>query len=115
MQTFVSNLRPAEILRFHPPAICEDESLRASVEGRGLDADGTRVSSGAPCPICQGLGDCRTHIAEQFARCVREPSERRLATGGGMQRVERAPADINSGSVHAAGERLGDASPGIVP
>jgi hypothetical protein len=66
--------------------------MRANVGYQGLDADWTQVSHATPCPVCGGLGGCRTHVEEQFACCVQEPSEWRLANGGWLHRIERAPA-----------------------
>jgi hypothetical protein len=114
MQTFVNNLRPAEIVESPPPAYREDQPMRANVGYQGLDADWTRVSHGAPCPICGGLGDCRTHVEEEFACCVHEPSEWRLANGGWLHRIERAPSVLAARIVRVAGDRLADAAPGIV-
>ena len=88
--------------------------MRANVGYQGLDADWIRVSHATPCPICGGLDDCRTHVEEEFACCVLEPSEWRLANGGWLHRVAPAAAELGARRVRIAGERLGDASPGIV-
>ena len=53
----------------------------------GLDGDWIRVSRTAPCPVCGGAADCRTHSEEAFACCVQQPSEWRLNNGGWLHRV----------------------------
>jgi hypothetical protein len=88
--------------------------MRANVGYHGLDADWTGVSHAAPCPICGGFGQCRTHVEGEFACCVLEPSEWRLANGGWLHRIERAPAVLGARLVRVADERLGKAPPGIV-
>jgi hypothetical protein len=113
MRTFVSDLRPAEIRRSRPPPHREDRPMRANVGYHGIDADWTRVSHAAPCPICGGFGQCGIHVEEEFACCVHEPSEWRLANGGWLHRIERAPALV-ARLVRVAGERLGKEPPGIV-
>jgi hypothetical protein len=88
--------------------------MRANVGYEGLDADWTRVTDRAPCPICGGAGDCRTHVEQEFTCCVREPSEWRLVNGGWLHRIARAPAVVAGGIARVADERIADASPGIV-
>jgi hypothetical protein len=83
--------------------------MRANVGYQGLDADWIRVSHAAPCPICGGLDDCRTHVEQEFACCVLEPSEWRLANGGWLHRIERAVA-VGARLVRVAGDRLGAGS-----
>jgi hypothetical protein len=114
MRAFVSNLRPAEIAISRPPPHRKDPPMRANVGYQGLDADWTRVSHAEPCPICRGFGQCRTHVEEEFACCVHEPSEWRLANGGWLHRIERTPVVVAARRVRVVGERLGDAPPGIV-
>jgi hypothetical protein len=55
----------------------------------GLDGDWDRVTGSAPCPICGGGADCRTHSNEAFACCVQRPSEWRLNNGGWLHRIDR--------------------------
>ena len=84
--------------------------MRANVE-HGVDADWTSVSGTTPCPVCGGFERCRTHVAEQLACCVAEPSEWRLANGGWLHRLELTPAV----AARLAGEpRAGDVSSGVV-
>jgi hypothetical protein len=88
--------------------------MRANVGYQGLDADWNRVSHAAPCPICGGVAECRTHIEEEFACCVREASEWRLTNGGWLHRVERWSGVAAARLLRVTGERPPDASPGIV-
>jgi hypothetical protein len=90
--------------------------MRANVGYQGLDADWARVSAAAPCPICSGLDACRTHIEEEFACCVQEPSDWRLDNGGWLHRIERAPAPVAvvAGLKLPPEIALGDASSGVV-
>jgi hypothetical protein len=118
MYSFVSNLRPAEIVRSSPFTLREDQAMRANVGYQGLDADWTRVSQGSPCPVCGGLGDCRTHVEEQFACCVQEPSEWRLDNGGWLHRIELAPALLATRMIRISAPgiqgELGEAAPDVV-
>ncbi len=96
MQTFVSNLRPAESVGAPPSAPSKDWTMRANVEHLGVDADWTIVSGAKPCPVCGGFDECRTHVEECFACCRTQPSEWRLENGGWLHRIELAatpPAD----------------------
>ena len=45
------------------------------------------VSDIRPCPICGGTSDCKTHGADDFASCTREPSEWPLTNGAWLHRV----------------------------
>jgi len=45
------------------------------------------VSEIRPCPICGGTSDCKTHAADDFASCTREPSEWPLTNGAWLHRV----------------------------
>jgi len=57
----------------------------------GLDGDWDRVTGSAPCPICGGDADCRTHSNEAFVCCVQRPSEWRLSNGGWLHRIDALP------------------------
>jgi hypothetical protein len=57
----------------------------------GLDGDWDRVTGTAPCPICGGDADCRTHSNEAFVCCVQRPSEWRLNNGGWLHRIAARP------------------------
>jgi len=72
--------------------------MRSTVESNPVDHDWNQVSTAAPCPICGGGQDCRTHADEAFACCVQEPSDWRLSNGGWLHRVEAA-AEVASGEV----------------
>jgi hypothetical protein len=122
---FVSNLRPAEIVGALPPAHSKDltspdRTMRANVEYHGLGADWTRVTDAAPCPVCGGFGQCGTHVEEELACCVEEPSEWRLQNGGWLHRMALAPAALPAPLARLAGEQRlteplpSDASPGVV-
>jgi hypothetical protein len=87
--------------------------MRADVGYQGFDADWTRVSLAAPCPVCGGATECRTHIDEEFACCLHEPSDWRLDNGGWLHRVERAPIAAGLGCVSAEPPPIG-AAPGAV-
>lgn len=54
----------------------------------GLDGDWDRVTGTAPCPICGGDAECRTHLAEAFVCCVQRPSDWRLNNGGWLHRLD---------------------------
>ena len=54
----------------------------------GLDGDWDRVTGTAPCPICGGAAECRTHSDEAFACCVQRPSDWRLSNGGWLHRID---------------------------
>lgn len=115
MQTFVSNLRPAEIVGALPSAPSKDWPMRASVDDQGLDADWTKVSGATPCPVCGGLDECRTHVEEAFACCVAQPSEWRLSNGGWLHRIEPASGTRSAGLARVTEEQgMGDASAGVV-
>jgi hypothetical protein len=88
--------------------------MRANVGDEGLDADWARASHASPCPICGGVAECRTHVEEEFACCVREPSEWRLAEGGWLHRIERVPPVVVARRARVADERIAEASAGIV-
>ena len=115
MYSFVSNLRPAEIVRSSPSTQREDQSRRANVGYQGLDADWTKVSGATPCPVCGGLDECRTHVEDGYVCCVAEPSEWRLSNGGWLHRIELAPVAPSAGLARVVeDERMGDASAGVV-
>lgn len=57
-----------------------------------LDGDWDRVTVTAPCPICGGDANCRTHSNEAFACCVQRPSDWRLSNGGWLHRIAARPA-----------------------
>ena len=56
-----------------------------------LDGDWDRVTGTAPCPICGGDADCRTHSAEAFVCCVQCTSDWRLNNGGWLHRIDVRP------------------------
>lgn len=63
----------------------------------GLDGDWDRVTGTAPCPICGGDADCRTHSNEAFVCCVQRPSEWRLNNGGWLHRLAPQPGFASYG------------------
>ena len=63
--------------------------MRADAGDQGLDTDWDLVSLAAPCPVCGGSRECRTHVEHEFACCVHEPSEWRLDNGGWLHRIAR--------------------------
>ena len=69
--------------------------MRADIGYQGLDADWTRVSLTTPCPICGLALECRTHVEEEFACCLHEPSDWRLANGGWLHRIERTAIEAS--------------------
>jgi len=87
--------------------------MRAETGYQGLDADWTRVSLATPCPICGGDRECGTHVEEEFACCLHEPSEWRLANGGWLHRIVRKPLALRSTRVCVEPRPTG-ASSGIV-
>ena len=101
--------------------------MRANVgfdlECDAFDGDWQRVSGTTPCPVCGGLEDCRTHVEEAFACCLRRPSDWRLDNGGWLHRIT-VPTLIMWGkedklfpSAYAArwGERIPGSRVEIVP
>jgi len=76
----------------------------------GLDGDWNRVSRTAPCPICGGDADCRTHSEEAFACCVQQPSEWRLNNGGWLHRISASAVSGRAVSAVAASVRAGSSS-----
>jgi hypothetical protein len=91
----------------------EEQAMRAHVGYQGLDADWIRVSFVTPCPVCGGARECRTHVEEEFACCLREPSDWRLVNGGWLHRIGRARIEPPLGSVSAE-PRPSGASSGVV-
>jgi hypothetical protein len=97
--------------------------MRANVgfdlECDAFDGDWQRVSGTTPCPVCGGLEDCRTHVEEAFACCLRRPSDWRLDNGGWLHRITaapalRAPVVAAAGLARIAGERrLAEAPSGV--
>jgi hypothetical protein len=94
--------------------------MRANVDYHGPDADRTRVTDVATCPVCGGFGQCRTHIDHELACCVEEPAEWRLENGGWLHRIELAPATLSARLARLAGEQRlsepppSEAAPGAV-
>ena len=76
--------------------------MRADTGYQGLDADWTRVSLAAPCPICGDARECRTHVEEEFACCLHEPSQWRLVDGGWLHRIEPLRTSAEPGPTGAA-------------
>ena len=45
------------------------------------------VSEIRPCPICGGSSDCKTRVLDDFASCMREPSDWPLTNGAWLHRL----------------------------
>lgn len=86
MQTFVSNLRPAEIAGALSPPHSRGPSMRANVEYSRFDADWTRVTDAAECPVCAG--------EDELACCVEEPSQCLDDGGWLLHGMKLAPAAL---------------------
>lgn len=71
----------------------------------GPDGDWNRVTGSAPCPVCGGDVDCRTHSEEAFVCCVQRPSDWRLSNGGWLHRLDVTRA---VSSVAVSGYDLGN-------
>jgi hypothetical protein len=63
----------------------------------GLDGDWDRVTGAAPCPVCGGDADCRTHSDEAFVCCVQRPSDWRLNNGGWLHRLASNRLEVSGG------------------
>jgi hypothetical protein len=74
----------------------------------GPDGDWNRVTVSAPCPVCGGDANCRTHMDEEFVCCVQRPSDWRLSNGGWLHRLEVTNVAVTSVAVQGYG--LGSAS-----
>lgn len=86
----------------------------------GPDGDWNRVTGSAPCPVCGGDANCRTHSEEAFVCCVQRPSDWRLSNGGWLHRLEESVAvggyDLGSRGLGGAGFRgVNAGSPGARP
>jgi hypothetical protein len=46
------------------------------------------VSSAEPCSICGGTNTCSVHEDGEFGRCLKVVSDRPIATGGWLHRIE---------------------------
>jgi hypothetical protein len=83
----------------------------------GLDGDWNQVSGLAPCPICGGDADCRTHSDEAFVCCVQQPSDWRLNNGGWLHRIATVSGragGVVANSVVAGGGAAGNVLAGSV-
>jgi hypothetical protein len=76
--------------------------MRANVQG--LDGDWNRVNDAEPCPVCGGPSECRLHVDESFACCVRQPSDWRLENGGWLHKISPRPRNSEVRFVPSLGE-----------
>jgi hypothetical protein len=76
-----------------------------------LDGDWNRVTGTAPCPVCGGDANCRTHSDEAFVCCVQRPSDWRLNNGGWLHRLQVSSAVV-PGSVIPGAVVPGSVFPG---
>lgn len=76
----------------------------------GPDGDWNRVSGSAPCPVCGGDANCRTHSDEAFVCCVHRPSDWRLSNGGWLHRLQASSVDrLQASSAAVSGYGLAGA------